>query len=192
MRNTRFLAVSALALTLAACSGGEETASDPAESAEAPVAEATADAEPALEAPVAAEPTPEPEPSESAKAEPAEDKAAAKAAPAPEPTAKVVEVAAVSGPPKAFSRCAVCHNAEKGAPDKIGPNLWGVYGHPAGQGSYNFSTALKESGVILDDATLHAWLENPRKFVPGNRMSFPGLRDEAKRQEIIDYLKQQR
>lgn len=86
----------------------------------------------------------------------------------------------------------MCHAAEKGAPDKLGPNLYGVYGHKMGQGSYAFSDALKASGLTLDDATLDKWLENPRALVPGNRMSFPGLKDPAKRAEIIAYLKQQR
>ncbi|AKM11826.1 hypothetical protein AB433_13175 [Croceicoccus naphthovorans] len=103
-----------------------------------------------------------------------------------------MEVASAA-PPASYARCAVCHTANKGAEDKLGPNLWGVYGTKAGAvGEFSFSSALKESGVTWNDANLHAWLENPRKFIPGNRMSFPGLKDEAKRQEIIDYLKQQR
>ncbi|MFD2578123.1 c-type cytochrome [Novosphingobium colocasiae] len=92
--------------------------------------------------------------------------------------------------PATFARCAVCHNAEKGAGDKLGPNLFGVYGHKMGQGSFAFSDATRNAGLTLDDATLDKWLENPRALVPGNRMSFPGLKDAAKRQEIIDYLKQ--
>ena len=108
------------------------------------------------------------------------------AAQAPEKIAEAIV------PPASWGRCAVCHAAEKGAPDKLGPNLYGVYGHKMGQGSYAFSDALKASGLTLDDATLDKWLENPRALVPGNRMSFPGLKDPAKRAEIIAYLKQQR
>jgi cytochrome c len=100
--------------------------------------------------------------------------------------------AAPAPPPASFARCAVCHTTAKGAPNKLGPNLFGTYGHKMGQGSFTFSDAVKKSNLTLDDATLDKWLENPRALVPGNRMSFPGLKDPAKRKEIIDYLKKQR
>lgn len=95
-----------------------------------------------------------------------------------------------AAPPSTWARCAVCHSNAKGAPDRIGPNLYGVYGHKMGvKGTYKFSDAVKKSGLKLDDATLDKWLENPAKLVPGNRMSFPGIKDKAKRAELIAYLK---
>lgn len=182
------LAAGAAALALAACSGGE--APVPADTAteavsEAPVMEASE--APAATESTAPEPTPSatPTPTPSPTPSPTPTKSAAPAVPAAE--AKPVAVA-----PAAFARCAVCHNAEKGAPDKLGPNLFGVYGHKMGQGSFAFSDAVKAAGLTMDEATLDKWLENPRALVPGNRMSFPGLKDAAKRKEIIDYLKQQR
>ncbi|WP_404479893.1 c-type cytochrome [Novosphingobium sp. BL-52-GroH] len=108
------------------------------------------------------------------------------------PAAQAKPAAAPAPPPVSFARCAVCHNTAKGAPNKLGPNLFGTYGHKMGQGSFTFSDAVKKSNLTLDDATLDKWLENPRALVPGNRMSFPGLKDPAKRKEIIAYLKQQR
>lgn len=182
----------ALALALAACSGGEPAAEEPAAvetpAAEAPTSEPTPVAE-ATEAGEAATPAPE------ASASPEPEKVAAAAptakAPAAAPAAEVVKVAATVAPPASFGRCAVCHTAEKGGADKLGPNLYGVYGKPAAKGSFAFSSAFKDAGLVLDEATLHKWLENPKALVPGNRMSFPGIKDAAKRQEIIDYLKQQ-
>ncbi|WP_245804623.1 c-type cytochrome [Erythrobacter tepidarius] len=185
-----------LALALTACSGGEPDAASNAAAPEAAApATAAAEAAPAeaaepveavdaAEAPVAGEsPAAAPE-KVSAAAVPA-----APAAPAP---AEVVKVAAAPAtPPASFGRCAVCHTAEKGGEDKLGPNLYGVYGKPAARGSFAFSQQFKDAGLVLDEATLHKWLENPRALVPGNRMSFPGIKDAAKRQEIIDYLKQQ-
>jgi cytochrome c len=100
--------------------------------------------------------------------------------------------AKASAPPAAYARCAVCHTADKGGMDKLGPNLFGVVGSSAGQGKFAFSDELKRSGLKWNEATLHKWLENPKALVPGNRMSFPGIKDAAKRQEIIDYLKKQK
>ncbi|MBC2665143.1 c-type cytochrome [Novosphingobium flavum] len=117
-------------------------------------------------------------------------KAAAAEVPAVKPAAAKQIAAAPPVAPATFARCTVCHSAEKGAADKLGPNLWGVYGHKAGQGSFSYSPALKAAGLTLDEPTLDKWLENPRALVPDNIMSFPGLKDPAKRQEIIDYLKQ--
>ncbi|WP_228726778.1 c-type cytochrome [Novosphingobium aureum] len=187
-------------LGLAACSGEPDTpeavatetaaalASEPAVASEAasePVAsEAAPEASPEPSATPSASATTQPEPKPEPKPSPSPTKAAA-------PAPAQVPVAAAE-PPKSFARCAVCHNATKGAGDKLGPNLYGTFGHPMGQGSFAFSDALKNSGLTMDEATLDKWLENPRALVPGNRMSFPGLKDAAKRKEIIEYLKQQR
>ncbi|MFL0672178.1 MAG: c-type cytochrome [Erythrobacter sp.] len=96
-----------------------------------------------------------------------------------------------SAAPAAYARCAVCHTTDKGGKDKLGPNLYGVFGSAAGQGKFAYSDALKRSGLKWNEPTLHKWLENPKAVVPGNRMSFPGIKDAAKRQEIINYLKKQ-
>lgn len=102
------------------------------------------------------------------------------------------QASASAAPPAAYARCAVCHTADKGGKDKLGPNLHGVFGSAAGQGRFAYSDALKRSGLKWNEATLHKWLENPKALVPGNRMSFPGIKEAAKRQEIINYLKKQK
>lgn len=180
-------ATALLALALTACSG-EPPAAEETPAAAAPEAAASAAPEAAPTAEPTAVETPAAEASptaEAAKVSAVAAPAAGKAAP------EVVKVAAVVAPPASFGRCAVCHTVGKGGEDKLGPNLYGVYGKAAGKGSFAFSPALKEAGLVLDEATLHKWLENPKALVPGNRMSFPGIKDAAKRQEIIDYLKQQ-
>lgn len=191
---------SVLALALAACSGsepGEDTAANEPSAMTAPEAAAPAPAEAAApEEAMAAEPAAE------VKAEAEKVAAAVPAAPAPKPAAAVVAAAAPApvaevikvaeiAPPASYNRCLVCHTANKGGENKLGPNLYGVFGSAAGKGSFSYSAALKDSGLVWDEATLHKWLENPRALVPGNRMSFPGLKDAAKRQEIIDFLKKQ-
>lgn len=204
MRDRAFLAASAMVLALAACSSEkQETA---AEAPEAPAVDAVDSSQTegsaettdlaAVDDADASETTgdePKPQPEESAAPSPTPSVAAKpKHAPAPTPSAAATMTQVAATVPATFTqRCAVCHNAEKGGEDKLGPNLYGVYGHKMGQGSFSFSEALKASGLTMDDATLDKWLENPRALVPGNRMSFPGLKDAAKRKEIIAYLKQQ-
>jgi cytochrome c len=100
-------------------------------------------------------------------------------------------VAHAAPPPAVFARCAVCHNAEKGAPAKIGPNLWGIYGKKAASGTFNYSAALKSAKLTWNDETLDKWLTGPMQMVPGTLMSFPGLKDPAKRAELIAWLKTQ-
>jgi cytochrome c len=191
------LAGCALAITLAACSDGAPEAEDAVAAPVSAVAEdeavaegvasaddAVAEEAPAEMAQAAAKPLDaEPAP------KPAAPATAAMVAAAAAPVAEVIKVA--DSHPAAYARCVACHTANKGGEDKLGPNLYGVFRTPAAQGSYAYSAALKESGLTWDEATLHKWLENPRALVPGNRMSFPGIKDAAKRQEIIDYLKQQ-
>lgn len=109
--------------------------------------------------------------------------------------ASVAATSASAAPPKpsAFMQCAVCHKVDKSGKHGIGPNLLGVYGEKAGtRPGYNFSPAMKRWGKKLDLATLNAFLENPRKSVPGTKMAFAGLKDPAKRKQIIDWLKAQK
>jgi len=99
-------------------------------------------------------------------------------------------LAAPAAPPATFTaRCAVCHNAVKDGPDKIGPDLWGVYGRKAATGKHTYTEALKKAGLKWDDATLDTWISGPMQMVPGTAMAFPGIKDAAKRAELIAWLK---
>ena len=91
--------------------------------------------------------------------------------------------------PAEFAQCAMCHKVEPGA-NSLGPSLAGVYGAKAGHvGDFAYSSAMRQSGLTWDAATLDRYLEAPAKTVPGTKMSYPGLKDPAKRQAVIDYLK---
>ena len=88
---------------------------------------------------------------------------------------------------KAFAPCKACHAFGKNG---VGPNLTGVVGRKAAsEEGYNYSAALKGSGITWDEANLHEWLVDPKKKVPGTKMVFPGIKDPKKVDDIIAYLK---
>ena len=98
-------------------------------------------------------------------------------------------VAAADAPPPAFAQCRSCHATEPGK-NLIGPSLAGIFGTRAGEvPGYTFSTAMKDSGLTWDEATLDSFLKSPREIIPGTKMTYPGLKDDAKRADVIAYIK---
>lgn len=91
---------------------------------------------------------------------------------------------------RAFARCRSCHTITPGGPNMTGPNLYGVFGRQAGANEkYNYSNAVKQAGFTWDADKLDHWLQNPRTFLPGNKMSFAGLPDATDRRDVIAFLK---
>lgn len=91
--------------------------------------------------------------------------------------------------PPIFGICGTCHKTEKGAPNGIGPNLWGIANTKAGEvPGFAFSPAMKASKIKWTRANLLAFIQEPQKTVPGTRMPFAGLKNPASAAQVADYV----
>jgi cytochrome c len=89
----------------------------------------------------------------------------------------------------AAKQCAACHTFEKGGPNRVGPNLWGIVGRPrASEAGFNYSAAMKAKGGTWTFGELYAFLKNPRGDIPGTNMTFAGMSRGQQRADVIDYL----
>lgn len=116
---------------------------------------------------------------------------AAPAADAGEPPIELLLASADPGRGEAaFKKCAACHSIDKGGPNGIGPNLYGIVGAKhAHIGGFGYSPALQAlAGKNWDWASLSDWLKNPRAAIPGNKMAFAGISRAQERADIIAYL----
>jgi cytochrome c len=92
---------------------------------------------------------------------------------------------------KVFVKCKICHQVGQSAKNGVGPVLNGIVGRKAGSvEGYNYTPANKNSGLTWDEATLKEYLKNPRAKIPGTKMIFPGLQNEADIDNVIAFLKQ--
>ena len=88
-----------------------------------------------------------------------------------------------------FGKCQVCHAVGTGAKNKLGPELNGLAGRKAGAvAGYPYSPALKTSGFAWDQASFAAFMQNPKTKVPGNKMAFAGMKDQAEIASLWAYL----
>lgn len=87
-------------------------------------------------------------------------------------------------------KCSQCHDGEKTGGHAKGPFLWNVFGRRAGSvAGFEFSEALKKSGVVWDYATLDHYLADTERAVPGKAMNFSGIDDAALRAAVVMRLR---
>ena len=162
--------------------------------AAAPAATSTAAPNPASAAPAAPAKAPPPVAQQSS----SDDHAAMHKMAAAEPQAQAPTTSGAAAAPPAggdaaagrlvFRKCQACHSMEPGK-TLLGPSLAGIVGRKAGaDANYNYSPPMKQANVVWDAKSLDAYLADPQKVVPGNKMPFPGLKTEQDRADVIAFF----
>lgn len=113
--------------------------------------------------------------------------------------ATAATAAAFASPPgdpergeQVYQRCIGCHSLDR---DRTGPHHAGVFGRRVGGvDGFNYSDAMRKAGaagMVWNEETLDAFLKAPRKFLPGTRMGYAGVKDDQERADLIAYLRAQ-
>ncbi len=112
------------------------------------------------------------------------------AAAAPEPIENLLQKASLEKGETSAKKCIACHTFEKGGPNRVGPNLWGIVGRKrASHEGFNYSAAMKAKGGEWTFEELAKFLAGPGGYIPGTSMTFVGLPRGTERADVIDYLR---
>jgi cytochrome c len=87
-----------------------------------------------------------------------------------------------------YRKCQGCHSIDR---NRVGPKHLGLFGRPAGSvPDFDYSAAMKNSGIVWNEQTLDRFLADPRGVVPGTKMTYAGIKNAQDRADLIAYLKQ--
>lgn len=90
---------------------------------------------------------------------------------------------------KLYDECIACHAPERGAQPGVGPSLFGVVGRKAGEvADFRYSPALKRSGIVWSERELDAYIADPQKKIPANRMPYSGMAEARDRADLLAYI----
>jgi len=118
------------------------------------------------------------------------EKAADKPAVPEQPLNVLLATANVDKGKKVAKKCVACHSFESGGKNKVGPNLYNIMGkNRAGASGFSYSSAIKTMGGKWGFEDMNAFLKKPKKFMPGTKMSFSGLKKAGDRAAVILYLR---
>jgi cytochrome c len=117
--------------------------------------------------------------------------AAAPADKGPAPIAALLVSASIDAGQKYSRACAACHSFEKGGPNKVGPNLYGIVGNKhAHMDGFAYSSVIKDMhDKAWDYEELNHFLYNPRTYAPGTKMAFAGIKNDQDRANVIAWLR---
>lgn len=106
-----------------------------------------------------------------------------------DPIADLIAGADLAKGQKLSKACAACHSFDKGGPNKIGPNLFGVYNATKGKhAGFAYSDALMAKGGKWDVDSLNQFLWKPKKYMPGTKMNYAGMKKAEDRAAMVKYL----